>query len=98
MSNYRTPFATNQQPNRDRARGGKIQIDLTIPKRTYRLQGSCNGIFSTAEMYVRILIDVEKLPLVNTAGYKIEEEQIAPDEIKYQRMRLEKTFENGRGE
>lgn len=94
MSSSRDQFATHQLPSIDRCRGGKIQIDLTIPKKTYRLQGSCGGIFSTSEMYVRIIIDVEKLPVVNTAGYSVEEEQIGDDELVYdENYKLEKTFE-----
>ena len=75
--------AANSEGSYDRARGGKIEIKLKIPSKTYTAQGACGGKVTTAEMNVTLLIDVEKLPLVNTAGYKIGEEQIGPKVLEY---------------
>jgi hypothetical protein len=67
----------------DRARGGIIQITLTIPSKTYPVQGGNGGQVKTDEMDVTFDIDLEQMPLVNVASYKVEEEQIGPDVIKY---------------
>lgn len=75
--------AASSEGSYDRARGGKIEIKLKIPSKTYTAQGACGGKVTTAEMNVTILIDVEKLPLVNVAGYSIEEEQYAPKVLEY---------------
>jgi hypothetical protein len=75
--------SANSEGSYDRARGGKIEIKLKIPSKTYTAQGACGGQVTTSEMNVTILIDVEKLPLVNVAGYSIEEEQYAPPTLEY---------------
>jgi hypothetical protein len=77
----------------DRARGGIIQITLTIPSKIYPVRGG-RGIVRTAKMSVTIDIDLEQMPLVNVASYKIEEEQIAPDVIPYPNgnIRYRETF------
>jgi hypothetical protein len=67
----------------DRARGGIIQITLTIPSKTYPVRGGKGGQVTTDKMVVTLAIDLEELPLVNTAGYKVEEEQIEPDVMPY---------------
>jgi len=67
----------------DRARGGKIQIRLVIPSKTYSLDTRDGGTVTTDEMVAEFEIDLEELPLVNVAGYKIEEEQYAPDRMSY---------------
>ncbi len=66
----------------DRARGGIIQITLTIPSKRYRVSGGLGSV-TTAKMSVTIDIDLEQMPLVNVASYEVEEEQIAPEEIPY---------------
>jgi hypothetical protein len=47
------------------------------------VEGSCTGTVKTKAMEAEFEIDVEKLPLVNVAGYAIEEEQIAPAVLDY---------------
>lgn len=77
----------------DRARGGKIEIKLTIPSQTYDLSGPCGGSVKSPEMKLTMVIDVEELPLVNVAGYSIEEEQIGPDTMDHpDAIKLEGTF------
>jgi hypothetical protein len=78
--NTRTPDST---PALDRARGGIIVIKLTIPSKTYPVQGGKGGQVKTDEMTVTVKIDLEELPLVNVASYKVEEEQIGPDVMPY---------------
>ena len=65
----------------DRARGGIIKITLSIPSRVLTANGACGGTITTKAMKATIEIDVEKLPLVNVAGYAIEEEQVGPDTL-----------------
>lgn len=70
--------AASSEGSYDRARGGQIEIKLTIPSETLTANGACGGTITTKEMKVTILLDIEKLPLVNVAGYYIEEEQTGP--------------------
>ncbi len=76
----------------DRARGGILKITLKIPSKTYTANGACGGIYRTTAMSLDVEIDIEKLPLVNTAGYKIEEEQTGPDSIPYPPKALKFSF------
>ena len=66
----------------DRARGGIVKIELTIPAQKYPVKGG-PGAVTTKEMKCTIEIDLEQMPLVNVSGYEIEEEQIGPDEMPY---------------
>lgn len=67
----------------DRARGGIIQITLNIPSKTYQVQGGKGGTVTTDAMSATLDIDLEQMPLVNVSSYKVEEEQIGPEEIPY---------------
>ncbi len=85
--------AASSEGSYDRARGGLIEIKLTIPSQTYNLSGPCGGKVKSPEMKITIEIDVEKLPLVNVAGYSIEEEQIGPDSMDHPGpLKHEETF------
>jgi hypothetical protein len=76
----------------DRARGGILKITLKIPSQTYTANGACSGTYKTKAMTLEVEIDIEKLPLVNTAGYKIEEQQTDPDTIPYPPKALSFSF------
>jgi hypothetical protein len=68
----------------DRARGGIIKIELTIPEKTHKLKVSIgSGVVTIPAVKCTIEIDLEQMPLVNVSGYEIEEEQIGPDEMPY---------------
>ena len=68
----------------DRARGGIVQVTLNIPAKTYKLKLSIgSGTVTIPKMSCTFEIDLEQMPLVNVAGYEIEEEQIGPDTIAY---------------
>lgn len=87
-------FSSASQPSIDRARGGKILIKLTIPSQQYKADGACGGVVTTDEMTVEVTIDVEKLPLVDTATYRIEEQQDSPSEMPYaEPLEVDHTFE-----
>lgn len=94
--NYQNAFnvsAASSEGSYDRARGGLIEIKLTIPSQTYNLSGPCGGKVKSPEMKITIEIDVEKLPLVNVAGYSIEEEQYAPEVMEHPGpLKYEQTF------
>lgn len=84
----------------DRCRGGILEIEVTIPSKTYDVVGARNpsngapvpGTMTFPEMKTTIKIDWELLPLVNTAGYSMEEEQYAPDVLPYPPDKLEFPF------
>ena len=78
-----TATSASTEGEYDRARGGLIEVKLTIPSQSYDLQGPCGGKVSSPEMRITFTIDVESLPLVNVAGYTIEEEQIAPEVLEH---------------
>lgn len=81
------------QPSIDRARGGKIELKLTIPSKTYSLKGPCGGKATLSKMEVTIVIDIEELPLVNTSGYSTGGwTQNADDELPYEPLKLEGDF------
>ena len=85
--------ASNSEGAYDRARGGEIELKLTIPSKTLTANGACDGTITTKEMKVTIIIDVEKLPVVNVAGYLIEEEQTGPDSMDHPGpLKVEHTF------
>lgn len=77
----------------DRARGGLIEIKLTIPSKTLSANGACGGTINTKEMKVTVVIDVESLPVINVAGYSIEEEQYGPEVLEHPGpVKVEHTF------
>lgn len=91
-------FGVNRQPSIDRARGGLLKIKVTIPSETVKVDGAKlgplprPGTITTKEMKTTVEIDWEKLPLVNTAAYKINEKQVSPDEMPYPPEDLDFTF------
>jgi hypothetical protein len=66
----------------DRARGGTIHIRITIPEERIRVTGGIGAVV-IPKKEVNVLIDLEQMPLVNVASYKIEQEQIAPAKMSY---------------
>lgn len=85
----------------DRCRGGILEIEVTIPSKTETVEGArfptsgrppAPGTMTFPEMKTTIKIDWELLPLVNTAGYSMEEEQYAPDVLPYPPDKLEFSF------
>ena len=85
----------------DRCRGGVLEIKLNIPSRTQTVEGArypsgnrppAPGTMTFPAMSTTIKIDWELLPLVNVAGYAIEEEQIGPDVLPYPPDKLELSF------
>lgn len=95
MQNAFVGNAANSQGAYDRARGGKIEIKLTIPSQKYNVSGGIGSVV-TREMKVTVEIDVELLPLVNVAGYSIEEQQVGPPILEYPEdavvIRLDESF------
>lgn len=92
-------FGHSAQPNIDRARGGILVVDVIIPSEVAGTSGAKRfGIFTRAGsvktngLTARLLIDWEKLPLVNVSGYTTDREQIAPDEMPYHPEKLEFVF------
>lgn len=80
---HNTP-ASNSQVSIDRARGGQIQITLTIPKKTHKLKLSVgSGVVEIPEVSVTFAIDLEQMPLVNVASYKTDRTQTGPATIPY---------------
>lgn len=75
--------SSSSQGSYDRARGGKIEIKLTIPSQSYDLQGPCRGNVKSPELKITFEIDIEKLPLVNVSSYTVEAEQIADATLDY---------------
>jgi hypothetical protein len=67
----------------DRARGGIIKIRLVWPEYSGNTTGRDREPFKIPERVCEFEIDLEQLPLVNVASYKVEEEQIGPEEIPY---------------
>ena len=66
----------------DRARGGTIHIKITIPEERLPVKGGI-GTVVIPKKECNVLINLEDLPLVNVASYKIEEEQISPAKMSY---------------
>jgi hypothetical protein len=85
----------------DRCRGGILEIEITIPSETVEVEGArypttgrppAPGTMTFPEMKATIKIDWELLPLVNTAGYAMEEEQYAPDLLPYPPDKISVSF------
>ena len=70
------------QPNIDRARGGLIHIEITIPEETIRVSGGI-GRVRIPKKVCSFTIDLEQLPLVDVASYRIEQRQISPERMSY---------------
>lgn len=70
------------QPSIDRARGGIIKIELTIPQERVNVTGG-PGAVTIPKKVCTFEIDLEQLPLVNVAGYQIDQEQISPERMSY---------------
>lgn len=70
-------------PSYDRARGGQLKVKLTIPEITRPVEGGKGGQVTIPKRVVEFEIDLERMPLVNVAGYTVERNQIAPDVIAY---------------
>jgi hypothetical protein len=91
--NYQNGYTTrNGDPEIDRARGGIIKLKFDIPSETIETSHPCGGKIKTKAMKVEIEIDLEKLPLVNTASYKIEEMQTGPDTLEYKPLEISASF------
>lgn len=75
--------ASNSQPSIDRARGGIIKIKLTIPEIVRRVEGGRGGQVTIPARVCEFEIDLEQMPLVDVAAYKVEERQIGPANIPY---------------
>lgn len=76
--------ADSQQPSIDRARGGIIKIKLTIPQETIKAPATIgSAIVDIPKKEVTITIDLEKMPLIDTSAYKVEETQTGPDSMDY---------------
>lgn len=73
----------SRQPNIDRARGGIIQIELTIPEITRPVEGGRGGRVTIPKRVANFEIDLEMLPLINVSGYSVGMEQTGPDEMPY---------------
>ena len=92
--------AGNSEGAIDRCRGGILTVIVEIPEKTYNVEGARNpsngapvpGTMKFPKMSTTLDIDWELLPLVNTAGYSIGEEQVGPDELPYPPEKLEFTF------
>jgi hypothetical protein len=74
--------ASNSQVSIDRARGGQIQITLTIPSKNYKVRGGLGSV-TTDEMQITFEIDLEEMPLVNVASYKTDRTQTGPKKMDY---------------
>lgn len=104
QTTYQTAFNASEGVSQgaiDRCRGGVLEIEVTIPSKTETVEGArfptsgrppAPGTMTFPEMKTTIKIDWELLPLVNTAGYAFEEEQIGPDELPYPPDKLEFSF------
>jgi hypothetical protein len=77
------------QPSMDRARGGTVSITLVIPPQTLAVVGvttkgdAVAGVATLRQMQTTFTIDMEQLPLVNVAGYRVDEQQIGPPVLPY---------------
>lgn len=70
------------QPSIDRARGGIMKIRLVLPPlRLPVIRG--RGYVQIPRRVCEFEIDLEHMPLVDVAGYRIEERQVAPDVMPY---------------
>jgi len=70
------------QPSMDRARGGTVTVTLIIPPQILPVRGG-SGVVETKQLEVEFTIDMEQLPLVNVAGYRVDEQQIGPPVMPY---------------
>jgi hypothetical protein len=82
--------ALSSQGTYDRARGGVLEITFTIPPEIIMVENykfpngnPATGQVTTNRLEATIEIDWELLPLVDVAGYTIEEEQIGPAVLPY---------------
>lgn len=92
-------FGHSAQPSIDRARGGTLVIDVVIPSETVGTSGAKRfGLFTRAgsvttnKLTARVLMDWEKVPLINASGYNVGEEQTGPEELPYHPEKLTFTF------
>lgn len=91
--------AAAAQPSMDRARGGVLAITLTIPPETIKVSPynfpdgkPATGQVTTRQMIGLIEIDWEQLPLVDVAGYRVEEEQVGPAVLPYPPLPIDAQF------
>lgn len=94
-------FGVSPQPSIDRARGGVLQIEVTIPSETVPVDGArfpvqgrppAPGTVTTKEMLTVIVIDWELLPLVCMSCYSVGHRQTGPDVLPYPPDQLEFSF------
>jgi hypothetical protein len=66
----------------DRARGGQLKVTLTIPAMRLPVKGNF-GYVNVPERKVTFELDLERMPLVNVAGYAVDRVQVKPTTISY---------------
>lgn len=81
-SNAANAQPMSRQPSIDRARGGIIKIELTIPAETIGVTGG-PGRVRIPKKVAKFEIDLEMMPLINVSNYSVEMQQDGPDEMPY---------------
>lgn len=74
--------ASNSQVSIDRARGGTIHLRITIPEERLPVRGGIGSVV-IPKKELNLLVDLEELPLVNVASYKIDRNQTGPAKMSY---------------